>query len=89
MVKLHRKLESYFELISEAFCLCMRRVCDSIFSVTCVPVLLPGLEQYSFLVAYSEMASLNRDVRVDKENVLLRKWKIWIVRSPQMGDGCQ
>lgn len=67
----------------------MRGVYGFIFSVTCAPGILPGFELYSFLVADSEMASLNRDVRVDYENVFLRKLKIWIVRSPQMGDGCQ
>lgn len=53
-----------------------------IFSLVCAPVLLPGLELHSFLVADSEMASLNRHVRVDYENVLLRKLKISILRSP-------
>lgn len=55
----------------------------------CAPALLPGLELHRFLAADSEMANLNRDVRADYENVLLRKLKIWIVRSPQMENGCQ
>lgn len=76
-------------MISEAFCLCMRGACGFIFSLSCVPVLLPGVELHSFLVADSEIASLNRDMRVDYENVLLRKLKIWVVRSPQMENGCQ
>lgn len=67
----------------------MRGVCGFIFSVTYAPVILPGLELYRFFVADKEMPSLNRDVRVDYENMFLRKLKIWIVRSPQMGDGCQ
>ena len=64
-------------------------MCGFIFSLTCAPVILPVLEVCSFLAADSEMASLNRYVRVDYENVFLRKLKIWLVRSPQMGGGCQ
>lgn len=67
----------------------MRGVCGFIYSVTYAPVILPELKLYSFLVSDGGMASLNRDVRVDCENMFLRKLKIWIVGSPQVGDGCQ
>lgn len=67
----------------------MRGECGFIFSLTCALVLLLGLEMHGSLVADREMASLNRDVRADYENVLRRKLKIAIVRSPQMENGCQ